>query len=273
MISANRVAIVTGGTSGIGLATARELVARGARVVVAGRDLERGQRAVVELAAVAQRRIDQVGEQGASPDEDRVQFVAADVSRADDAARIVDAAVSRWGRLDWAVNAAAGGDYLPAPTADITESDWQRMIAVALTGVWLCMRSELTAMVANGAGAIVNVSSVNGLSGTPMAAAYCAAKHAVHGLTKTAAIEYAPRGVRVNVVCPGAHRTPMLEGVFAKVAPGHPAKAEGMYNALIPAGRIGDPSECARAIAWLLSDEASYVSGAVLAVDGGLSAH
>lgn len=135
------------------------------------------------------------------------------------------------------------------------------------------MRSEIAAMLAAGGGAIVNVSSVNGLSGTPMAAAYCAAKHALLGLTKTAAIEYAPRGIRMNVVCPGAHRTPMLERVFAMISPGDPAGAEAMYTALIPAGRIGDPRECGRVIAWLLSDAAAYVSGAIVTVDGAMSAH
>lgn len=253
MATASKVAVVTGGTSGIGLATARELVGRGARVVIVGRAVERGQRAEHELG-------------------DGAHFVAADVSRAEDAARIVDVAVSRWGRLDWAVNAAALAELRPVPTAEIAEADWDRTIAVDLKGVWLCMRSELAAMVAAGGGAIVNVSSVNGLSGTPMAAAYCAAKHALQGLSTTAAIEYAPRGVRVNVVCPGAHRTPMLDAAFATASPGDRDRAEAMYKAHIPIGRIGDPRECGRAIAWLLSDEASYVAGSVLVVDGAMSA-
>jgi NAD(P)-dependent dehydrogenase (short-subunit alcohol dehydrogenase family) len=126
-------------------------------------------------------------------------------------------------------------------------------------------------MIRTGGGSIVNVSSVNGLSGTPSAAAYCAAKHGLHGLSKTAAMEYAARGVRINVVCPGAHLTPMLQGVFEKISPGAPEAAEAMYTARIPLSRIGAPVECARAILWLLSDAASYVTGAVLTVDGGLS--
>ena len=249
----NRVALITGGTSGIGFATARELVAAGARVVVVGQDEAKGERAVRELG-------------------EHASFEPADVARAEDVARVVDAAVARWGRLDWAVNAAAGGSFRPAPVADITDAEWERMIAVALTGVWSCMRREITAMLATGGGAIVNVSSVNGLSGTPAAAAYCAAKHGVHGLSKTAAMEYAPRGIRINVVCPGAHRTPMLARVFDAVSPGDPERAEAMYVQHIPAGRIAEPVECARAIAWLLSDAASYVTGAVLTVDGALSA-
>jgi NAD(P)-dependent dehydrogenase (short-subunit alcohol dehydrogenase family) len=252
-MSTHRVALVVGGTSGIGLATAAELAAGGARVVIVGRDADRGERAAHALGGDA-------------------QFAKADVSRAADVAKVVDATVARWGRLDWAVNAAALSNMRPAPTADITEEEWDSTVAVALKGVWLCMRSEIPAMLANGGGAIVNVSSVNGLSGTAMAAAYCAAKHGLNGLSRTAAIEYAPRGIRVNVVCPGAHRTPMLEAVFAKVSPGDPARAEAMYTAHIPAGRIGDPRECGRLIAWLLSDAASYMTGAVVAVDGGLSA-
>lgn len=253
-MSTTRVALVVGGTSGIGFATAKELVEHGHRVAIAGRDVARGERAVRELG-------------------DDAMFVSADVSRAADVTRMVDAVVARWGRLDAAVNAAALADgFRPVPTAEITEDEWDRTIAVDLKGVWLCMRSEITSMLATGGGAIVNVSSVNGLSGTPMAAAYCAAKHGIHGLSKTAAIEYAPRGIRVNVVCPGAHRTPMLEGVFAVISPGDAARAEAMYAAQIPAGRIGEPRECGRMIAWLLSDAASYVSAAVVTVDGALSA-
>jgi NAD(P)-dependent dehydrogenase (short-subunit alcohol dehydrogenase family) len=249
----NRVALITGGTSGIGLATARELVAAGARVVVVGRDAAKGERAIGELGELA-------------------SFEPADVARGQDVARVVDAVLTRWGRLDWAVNAAADGDVRRAPVAEITDAEWERAIAVDLTGIWSCMRREITAMLATGGGAIVNVSSVNGLSGTPLAAAYCAAKHGVNGLSKTAAIEYASRGIRINVVCPGAHRTPMLAGVFETVSPGDPARAEAMYVQHIPAGRIAEPVECARTIAWLLSDAASYVTGAVLTVDGGLSA-
>ena len=253
-MSTSKIALVVGGTSGIGLATAAELVDQGHRVAISGRDTGRGERAARELG-------------------NDVLFVPGDVSRAADVTRVVDAVVARWGRLDLAVNAAAVSDTRLVPTAEISEDEWDRTIAVDLKGVWLCMRSEIVAMLAAGGGAIVNVSSVNGLSGTPMAAAYCAAKHALHGLTKTAAIEYAPRGIRMNVVCPGAHRTPMLERVFAMTSPGDPARAEAMYTALIPAGRIGDPRECGRVIAWLLSDAAAYVSGAVVAVDGALSAH
>jgi NAD(P)-dependent dehydrogenase (short-subunit alcohol dehydrogenase family) len=252
-VETGKIAIVMGGTSGIGLATARVLVEAGARVVVAGRDRAKGERAAGELGGQA-------------------HYVQADVARAADVAAAVHVAMSRWGRLDWAVNAAALGDLRPARVADIAEEEWDRTIAADLKGAWLCLKHEIAAMTLTGGGAIVNVSSVNGLSGTPTAAAYCAAKHGMHGLSKTAALEYAAEGIRVNVVCPGAHRTPMLQGVFETMKPDAPEQAEALYRARIPAGRIGEAVECARAIAWLLSDAASYVNGAVLTVDGGLAA-
>jgi len=247
-----RVALIMGGTSGIGLATARLLVESGTSVAIAGRDRDKGARAARELG-------------------EHASYVRADVASDRDVAAAVDAVLARWGRLDWAVNAAALADLRPALTADITESEWDRTLAADLKGVWLSMKHQLPAMLKCGGGAIVNVSSVNGLSATPSAAAYCAAKHALHGLSKTAALEYAAQGVRVNVVCPGAHLTPMLRAVFEKLTPGEPDKAQAMYSARIPVGRIGDPVECARAIVWLLSDAASYVTGAVLTVDGGLA--
>ena len=252
-MEAEKIAVVMGGTSGIGLASARVLIESGARVVIAGRDRDKGERAARDLGGQA-------------------HYVQADVARSAAVSAVIDAAVERWGRLDWAVNAAAIADARPARVADITEDEWDRIIAADLKGVWLSLRAEIAAMMRSGGGAIVNVSSVNGLSGTPTAAAYCAAKHAILGLSKTAAMEYAPHGIRVNVVCPGAHRTPMLQGVFEAIAPGEPEKAEALYRAHIPAGRIGEPEECARAIAWLLSDAASYVSGAVVTVDGALAA-
>lgn len=252
-VASDKVAIVIGGTSGIGLATARLLIDGGARVTIAGRDPEKGARASAELG-------------------ERAHYARMDVASAAQVAATIDDTVKRWGRLDWAVNAAALADMLrPVPTADITEEEWDQTIAADLKGVWLAMKYELPAMIQAGGGAIVNVSSVNGLSATPMAAAYCVAKHGLHGLSKTAAMEYVAHGIRINVVCPGAHLTPMLQKVFDRATPGAPDQAAAMYRGLIPMGRIGDPVECARAIVWLLSDAASYVTGAVLTVDGGLA--
>jgi NAD(P)-dependent dehydrogenase (short-subunit alcohol dehydrogenase family) len=248
-----KIAVVIGGTSGIGLATARLLVEAGARVTIAGRDPEKGARAAQSLG-------------------ERAHYVRADVASAGQVAAIIDDTVARWGRLDWAVNAAALASHLRrVPTAEVTEEEWDQTIAADLKGIWLAMKYELPAMLRTGGGSIVNVSSVNGLSAAPMAVAYCVAKHGLHGLSKTAAAEYAAQGIRINVVCPGAHLTPMLQGVFDMLSPDAPDKAAAMYRALIPIGRIGEPPECARAIAWLLSDAASYVTGAVLTVDGGLS--
>jgi NAD(P)-dependent dehydrogenase (short-subunit alcohol dehydrogenase family) len=248
----SKTAVIVGGTSGIGLATARLLVSAGLRVTIAGRDPDKGARAVRDLGDLA-------------------HYVRADVASADQVAAVIDDTVARCGRLDWAVNAAALNDLRPARIADITLHEWQQTITADLTGVWLAMKYELLAMQRTGGGSIVNVSSVNGLSATPTAAAYCAAKHGIHGLSKTAALEYAADQIRVNIVCPGAHLTPLLQKVFDLMSPGAPDKAEAAYRALIPAGRIGDPIECAQAIVWLLSDQASYVTGAVLTVDGGMS--
>jgi NAD(P)-dependent dehydrogenase (short-subunit alcohol dehydrogenase family) len=247
-----KIAVVFGGTSGIGLATARVLVESGARVAIVGRDAAKGERATRELGDLA-------------------HYLQADVAQAGEVAGVIDEITRRWGRLDWAVNAAALAELRRVRTADITLEEWQRTLSADLTGVWLALKYEITAMLRTGGGSIVNVSSINGMSATPLAAAYCVSKHGIHGLSKTAALEYAADRIRINVVCPGAHLTPMLRTVFDMVSPGAPDQAEAMYRSLIPVGRIGDPIECAQSIAWLLSDAASYVTGAVLTVDGGLS--
>lgn len=252
MSESSRVAVIMGGTSGIGLATAKRLVSGGVSVVVVGRDPEKGKHAQEILG------------RGAC-------YAQADVELAEQVQAVVDRAVSEYGGIDWAVNAAVWGGFTPAPTASSEEAAWRRTLSVDLTGMWLCMKAEISAMCGGKGGAIVNVSSVNGLSATPMASAYCAAKHGVQGLSKTAALEYAAANIRINVVCPGAHRTPLLQSAFEALSPGAPERAEAMYVERIPLSRIGEPEGCAAAIAWLLSDEASYVTGAVLTVDGGLS--
>jgi NAD(P)-dependent dehydrogenase (short-subunit alcohol dehydrogenase family) len=252
-----KVALVTGGSSGIGLAAARELGRAGAKVAIAARNPERG-----EAAARALR------DEGLE-----ALYVQADMARGEDIRRMVETVVGRWDRLDLAVNNAALADMAMAPLTELPEEEFDRILGVDLKGVWLCMKYEIPAMLRAGGGAIVNVSSINGLAGTPMAAAYAAAKHGMHGLSKTAAMEFARQGIRVNVVCPGPHRTPMLEGLFAKMSPEDPRKAEQQYYVpRIPMGRIGEPEEAGRVIAWLLSDGASYVNGSVLTVDGGIMA-
>jgi NAD(P)-dependent dehydrogenase (short-subunit alcohol dehydrogenase family) len=256
------IALITGGTSGIGLACARLLVADGARVAIIGRDRTRGEAAAHDLMALA-------GSDG------QVLFVAADVADADQLRQAVDTVIARWGGLDHAVNSAAYAPTIAAPTAELPEVEFDRTVAVNLRGAWLSMKYEIAAMLKSGNGSIVNVSSANGFTGTPMAAAYCASKWALHGLSRTAAVEYGARGLRINVVCPGPIRTPMLEGVFDQLAASQRdidrAKAESMYASHVPLGRIGEADEVARTIAWLLSSAASFVNGAVLAVDGGFT--
>lgn len=258
----DRIALVTGGTSGIGLACAHLLVAGGARVALLGRDRSRGDAAAREIGA-------RVGDDG------RVLFITADVADAEQVRRAVDTVLARWNRLDCAINSAAYAPAMAVPTAELPEAEFDRTLAVNLRGAWLSMKYEIAAMLKSGGGSIVNVSSANGLTGTPMAAAYCASKWALHGLSRTAATEYGARGVRINVVCPGPTRTPMLEGVFDQLTAGSTGldrtQAESMYASHVPLGRIGEAGELAQAIVWLLSPGASFVNGAVLSVDGGFT--
>jgi NAD(P)-dependent dehydrogenase (short-subunit alcohol dehydrogenase family) len=251
-----RVAVITGGSSGIGLATALAFAGDGAAVVIAARGEARGMEA-------ARRIADRGG---------NALFVPTDVADAAAVERLMASAVDRFQRLDFLVSAAAEGGDRFALTADFTEHEFDHTVAVDVKGVWLAMKFAIPRMLAGGGGAIVNVSSVNGLTGTPQAALYCLSKHAVHGLTKTAALEYARRGIRINTFCPGAYRTPMLEGAFARFSPDDPSAAETMYREAIPLHRLGDPAEAAACILWLCSEAASYVTGHTLIADGGLSA-
>jgi NAD(P)-dependent dehydrogenase (short-subunit alcohol dehydrogenase family) len=197
-------------------------------------------------------------------------FLAADVTRGAEVEAALHRVRARFGRLDFAVNSAAIVDGIGARTADTTEADFDLQIAGNLKSVFLCMKHELALMLPRKSGAIVNVSSVQGLVGGANCVGYVAAKHAVLGLTKSAALEYARDGIRVNAVCPGASRTPMLvEHAFELVAPGDPAAAEATYNQMIPLGRISAPSEIADVIVWLCSENASYMVGQAVTPDGG----
>jgi NAD(P)-dependent dehydrogenase (short-subunit alcohol dehydrogenase family) len=254
---AGKVALVTGGSSGIGAATADALARAGAAVIIASRGAERGEAAARGLRTHGVE----------------AEYIHADVSRASDVAALFARAVERFGRLDCAVNAAAAiDDAMFKKTAEFTEEEFDGHIRSTLKSVWLCMKHEIAVMLARGAGAIVNVSSVNGLGGAPSSASYAAAKAAVIALSKSAALEYAAQGIRINALVPGAFRTPMLESVFARMSPGDPGAAERRYDSRIPFGRIGSPGEAARAAVWLCSDEASYVTGHSMIVDGGLTA-
>jgi NAD(P)-dependent dehydrogenase (short-subunit alcohol dehydrogenase family) len=246
-----KVALVTGGASGIGRAAVLDFVAQGASVVVADVDTEGGD----ETA----RLVKEQGGEGL--------FVHTDVSRTDDVEAVVARAVEAFGGLDYAFNCAATAGEM-APTADCTEANWDRTVLTNLKGVWLCLKAEIAHMLANGGGAIVNASSVAGLIGFPGLPAYSASKGGVIQLTRSAALEYASAGIRVNAVCPGATETPMLQGLIDK----HPGLDAGLL-ALQPLGRIGRPEEVAHAAVWLCSDDSSFVTGQVLPVDGGWTAH
>ncbi len=243
-----KVALVTGAGSGIGRACALAFALEGAKVVVS--DL------VAENGAATVRLIK-------ASDGDAL-FVKCDVSQPDQVETMVKTAVQTYGRLDYACN-NAGIEGTQALTADYPMEMWNRVLSVNLTGVWLCIKYEIPQMLKQGGGAIVNLDSILGRVGFQNAAAYVAAKHAVLGLTKTAAIEYAAQGVRINAVCPGFIATPMLER-------GGMVEGTEMYEMvsnLHPIKRLGKPEEVAAAVTWLCSEEAGFVVGASLLVDGG----
>ena len=245
-----KVAIVTGAGTGIGRAAALAFVREGARVLVAGLEPERLAE-TVELVRAAG------GEALASH---------TDVADPAQAAAMVEAALAAWGRLDCAFN-NAGIEGDTAPLADCTLENWQRVIAVNLTGTFLCLRAEIPAMLRGGGGAVVNCASVAGLVGFGGIPAYTASKHGVVGLTKAAALDYATSGVRVNAVCPGVIQTAMVD----RFTGGSPEAVAAM-TAMQPVGRLGRPEEVAALAVWLCSDAASFVTGEAIAVDGGFVA-
>src|SRR3954447_26589023 len=244
-----KVAIVTGAAMGMGEATARVFAAAGAHVLVSDIDAEQG-----EATAQAIRQ-----------DGGSASFVRTDVSNAGDVEAMVRTAVERHGRIDCAVNNAAVTPDTH-PIAELDEQEFDRVLAVDLKGVALCLKYEIAQMLAQGdGGAIVNVGSVSSFRPQPNNAAYVAAKHGVIGLTKTASLENAPLGIRVNTVCPGAIDTPMIRGALETAG----FTEEEFAPVLSLFGRFGKPEEVAQASLWLCSDQASYVTGAVLNVDAG----
>ena len=245
-----RVAVVTGAGSGMGLATAQAFAESGAAVVLADSNEQPLRTAAAELTSAGHQALD----------------VGCDVSDEEQVAALVERTVDTFGRLDFAFN-NAGIQAPPTDAADEPAETFDRVNAVNLRGVWACMKHELRPMRAQGSGAIVNCSSLGGLVGLPGRAAYHAAKHGVLGLTKSAALEYGPRGIRINAICPGTIETPMVADMLAK---GELDMDQAIANQ--PIGRLGRADEIAAAVLWLCSPGASFVIGVALPIDGGYTA-
>lgn len=246
-----KVALVTGAASGIGKATALEFSKRGAKVVLADINLQAGNNLVSQI----------------QEDGGEVLFIATDVSDQEQVKKSVTQAIETFGRLDYAFNnAGIEGEQTSISNSD--EETWKNVININLKGVWACLKYEIPQMLKNkNGGAIVNCSSVAGLVGFPNLAPYVASKHGVIGLTKTAALEYAEQNIRVNAVCPGPIKTPMVN----RITGGDP-ELEKQYSAMTAMKRLGQPEEIAQTVVWLCSDEASYITGQALAIDGGMTA-
>lgn len=245
-----KVAIVTGGGSGIGRAAAQIMAREGARVIVSDVRLE-----------MAEETAHQIAQAGGTAIAMRV-----DVVRGEDLQALVDRAVSSFGRLDCAFN-NAGISGEGAFLADYSDAGFDELMNVNLKAVWLAMKLEIKQMLGQGGGAIVNTASVGGLVGKPNLSVYCASKHAVLGLTKSGALEYGSQGIRINAICPGVIRTPMVEAVMAATA-----SSEDEWSRLQPIGRFGTADEIGETVAWLCSDRASLIHGHALVADGGLVA-
>jgi len=242
----NKVALITGGASGIGRATAHIFAREGAKTVLADMDTTQGEETTHEICKTGGEAI----------------FVKTDVSKSAAVEALVQKTIDTFGQLDCAFN-NAGIFGRSALLADFTEDDWDQLIDINLKGVWLCMKYEIPHMLERG-GSIVNASSVSGLVGSKSSPLYAASKHGVTGLTRTAALQYADKNIRVNCTCPGAIHTPMLEHIFSH----NPANRE-KYTAAAPLGRLAKPEEVAEAVAWLCSDASGYITGVALPVDGG----
>ena len=245
-----KVALVTGGASGLGRVSAIALAKEGAQIAVSDIAVSEGEATVQMITQAGGRAV----------------FVKADVTKSNEVEAMVQETVKVFGRLDFALN-NAGIDGVRARTADYPEEIWRQVIDLDLTGVFLCMKSELPIMVKQGSGVIVNMSSVAGVTGFPGHAAYTASKHGVIGLTKTAAIDYAKAGVRVNAICPAYTHTPMLTRMLKQ----HP-DLEAKLISRVPLRRLGSAEEIAQAVIYLCSDAAAFITGHSLVMDGGILA-
>ena len=245
-----KVALVTGGASGLGRVSAVALAKEGANVVVSDVAASEGEATVQLITAAGGQAV----------------FVKADVTKSGEVEAMIQAAVKAFGRLDFALN-NAGIDGVRARTADYPETVWHQVINLNLTGVFLCLKYELAVMVGQGSGVIVNMSSVAGVTGFPGHAAYTASKHGVIGLTKTAALDYAKTGIRVNAICPAYTRTPMLSRMLEQKP-----DLEAKLISRVPLRRLGTAEEIAQAAIYLFSDAAAFITGHSLVMDGGIVA-
>ncbi|MDB5715465.1 MAG: family oxidoreductase [Sphingomonadales bacterium] len=249
-VLANKSAIVTGGGSGMGAAVALSLSEVGYQVTVADVNAQGGQETVNTILAAG----------------GTAQFILTDVSDEQDVIKLVDGAVSAYGKLDAACN-AAGISQRGKIMHELSLEEWDRCIAINLRGLFICNKYQVRAMLKNGGGAIVNIASAVSMIAVPNGAEYCASKAGVMGLVRGAAVDYATKNIRINAVLPGATRTPMLTSATAQ-----DPTLEAALVSVLPMNRFCDPSEIAGAVRWLLSDEASYVTGTSIAIDGGMLA-
>jgi len=246
----NKIVLITGAGSGLGLATAQAFAQSGASVVLADCNEESVRAAAKALTAAGLKAV----------------AIRCDVSEDAQVEAMVDETLETFGRLDVAYN-NAGVQNVLAETSDTTREDYDRVMGINLRGIWSCMKFELRQMREQGSGSIVNCSSLGGLVGGAERGIYHAAKHGVRGFTKSAALEYAARGIRINAICPGLIHTPMSDQM---VAAGQGEALKTMEKS-IPMGRVGRPEEIANAVLWLCSDAASYVTGQSISVDGGFT--